>query len=298
MKKLRINYKILIIIISGFFLLSFNNSSRCLNSKNYNTFLYDNIIIDGDFTDWSGIPTLITDPLNDQGTAELDIMEISVANDADNIYIRAKGNTTGHFFDSGKVSFLFNLDGDPANGYSGSEIMIEGLNGYDNRAGFQSGGAIDLGLAYSQTFVGSEIEIEISINRNSVFGDGTDIFPTILSDFQLKIEVLNSSFSIGDDTNYTLYTFSSNTLSINDEIFSSIKFYPNPTKQKITLNNPNQIQLLEASIFDIKGALLINISLREIFKEKNIDISKLSNGSYFIIIKGENGQFSDKFIKQ
>jgi hypothetical protein len=49
------------------------------------------------------------------------------------------------------------------------------------------------------------------------------------------------------------------------------------------------------AIYDVKGVLINEILTSEIFGP--IDISKLSQGSYFIVIQTDEGTLYEKFIK-
>ena len=74
-------------------------------------------------------------------------------------------------------------------------------------------------------------------------------------------------------------------------IAENIKIYPNPVNQVLQVDAPDNYS---AKIYSVIGELkLLTI-------EKQINVSHLKNGIYFIVIKNENGQTvkSEKVIKQ
>ena len=51
---------------------------------------FANIAIDGTFTDWSGVPVLLSDPSD---STKIDIANVQIANDAANLYLRVTYHT-------------------------------------------------------------------------------------------------------------------------------------------------------------------------------------------------------------
>ncbi|NEN25005.1 T9SS type A sorting domain-containing protein [Cryomorpha ignava] len=77
-----------------------------------------------------------------------------------------------------------------------------------------------------------------------------------------------------------------------------ISIYPNPTREKLTLEieNFSQYDNSYLTIFDYSGKRL---RLEAITQSKTqIDVSELSQGFYFIQIQGVGGQIAMKFVKQ
>lgn len=81
---------------------------------------------------------------------------------------------------------------------------------------------------------------------------------------------------------YTLVCGDLNTSELSNSDFS---FYPNPTKDWITISSEKEIK--SVSIFDLSGKL---ISTQAKLIDKKIDLSNLKNGSYLLKIILENGQ--------
>lgn len=86
-------------------------------------------------------------------------------------------------------------------------------------------------------------------------------------------------------------------LSINEEELeiSKLSIFPNPTSEKLTIQLPdNQNNNEKIQIFNTLGCL---VKETEVSYSKEIDVSELTNGVYFVRIKN-NPQQTVKFIKQ
>ena len=81
-----------------------------------------------------------------------------------------------------------------------------------------------------------------------------------------------------------------NSLAVNDFSKSDFSFGPNPASKTITINTENALKSVE--ILSFTGQKISET------KEKNVDVSKLVKGNYFIKITFENGKTTTKkFIK-
>ena len=75
-----------------------------------------------------------------------------------------------------------------------------------------------------------------------------------------------------------------------------ISIFPNPSSDRIQiLNKSNNTPLKEIKVFDTTGR---EVYSNFIFKGETIDISKFSNGMYYLIMKRDNKLKTIKFIKQ
>ncbi|MEQ8624336.1 MAG: M1 family aminopeptidase [Vicingaceae bacterium] len=77
-----------------------------------------------------------------------------------------------------------------------------------------------------------------------------------------------------------------------ESIESHIKIYPNPAKNSLSIEVPDQIQVEEVRIFDLTGSLV-----KESGSIKNINISNLQKGVYFIELKSVNEIYRKRLIK-
>jgi len=73
---------------------------------------------------------------------------------------------------------------------------------------------------------------------------------------------------------------------------ATFKFYPNPTKNKITIDVLDSTNDYEVTIYDILGRVIIQKS-----NENQLDISSVASGVYFLIVKTPNMIFKERFIK-
>lgn len=124
----------------------------------------------------------------------------------------------------------------------------------------------------------------ISYNGNTSFltdlnlGNNTYIY-----DYQS-----NSTGGIDIISYITFHNFPINLLSI-DNFEYSFNIYPNPTQKTLYIDIEKEFT---GAIFDISGKSLMTVNTKE------VDISSLSAGIYFIKISSEGKQFTKKIIKE
>ena len=78
----------------------------------------------------------------------------------------------------------------------------------------------------------------------------------------------------------------------------AITVYPNPSNDVITLSNPQNINLVSISIYDITGRLILSKDLQAASQESTIDIGALQSGNYLLFIKSTFGQITKQLLKQ
>jgi len=105
---------------------------------------YRQILVDGDFSDWSGAPVLYTDP---EDEVDPDFAEVSIANDENFLYIRFTLHLDAPAFADFNSHLFIDTDNNPATGFVpggssiGSDFMVENGIGYYERLGnFNDGG--------------------------------------------------------------------------------------------------------------------------------------------------------------
>ncbi|WP_179321255.1 T9SS type A sorting domain-containing protein [Winogradskyella helgolandensis] len=107
------------------------------------------------------------------------------------------------------------------------------------------------------------------------------------------IQVDNVAYSDSNWTNIDTQTgFSTNcSLSVNDFNLNSISLHPNPTSSILNIEMTKNIK--QATVYSLLGKEVLKI------RNKQIDVSRLSNGVFLIKIEDENGNVSTKrFVKQ
>ncbi|MDP3849368.1 MAG: hypothetical protein Q8Q59_02610 [Luteolibacter sp.] len=143
---------------------------------------FRSIAIDGDFSDWSGIPVIANDPVN--GSA-VDFADVQVANDSDYLYVRFTLHTAASPFSDYNTHLFLDADANQASGFQvsggviGSELMVETGTGYDQRGGgFNEGGINNLG--WSASPAGPATSFELRISRTATFAN--DSAPLLAQD--------------------------------------------------------------------------------------------------------------------
>ncbi|KAB1158073.1 DUF7619 domain-containing protein [Flavobacterium luteum] len=126
--------------------------------------------------------------------------------------------------------------------------------------------------------------------------------------FKIKTKpslVLGDSFSntasIYFDYNFPIITNTATTsvlqsLGTQDFEFSSyFKVYPNPAKQLLNIDVKKNIAVSSISIFNTLGQQILVIPNAQMTKQ--VDVSSLKTGNYFIKVTSNKGSASEKFIK-
>lgn len=90
------------------------------------------------------------------------------------------------------------------------------------------------------------------------------------------------------------------TLSIADSNFieNGVKVFPNPSSGIFTLKKVRAIDLKSAEIFDINGRSIITVDLSMMQNEKEIDISNVTSGIYFMAITSNDAKSVIKLIRE
>src|SRR5262245_6029739 len=99
---------------------------------------FKHITIDGDFTDWAGVPVTYSDASEEGASAGTDFKDVWIAHDQDYVYGRVSFYNTGDLLRAQNNVFV-NGDGDFATGFgirgTGSEMVIQGGTGYQEKNG-------------------------------------------------------------------------------------------------------------------------------------------------------------------
>jgi len=139
---------------------------------------YKRITIDGDFADWAGVPVAYTQPPDT--TNSIAYTNVFLANDENYLYIRLAIATSDNPFTSIENIFFDTdntlLTGYPVSGYIGSELLVQGGAGYDQRAGQFNSGTVS-GLDWQAAPAAPATEFEVRVSRRTTYvSDGTLAF--------------------------------------------------------------------------------------------------------------------------
>ena len=86
-------------------------------------------------------------------------------------------------------------------------------------------------------------------------------------------------------------------LSLEDNILgNSVQFYPNPTKDNLTIENTNLTDF-NIEIFDILGKEVFSINNKGV-RNQNINLSSLKTGVYLMRITADNQTITKRLVKQ
>jgi len=84
------------------------------------------------------------------------------------------------------------------------------------------------------------------------------------------------------------------------ELNNMLNVYPNPTSNYITINYTENgifnLEDLTFSVFDITGKQVIKTSINSV--NNKIDLTNLTNGTYFLKVSGNDFSATQKIIKQ
>ena len=122
-------------------------------------------------------------------------------------------------------------------------------------------------------------------------GNATEVFFYEITEESSTLKKLTITNTNGDQAVYY-----SETLSILDENeFSSVKLYPNPTHNKFSVNT--DVSIDQIKIYNLTGQIVLRFEREAL--NSTYDISSLSSGLYFVkIISSKGNKTVRKLIKQ
>lgn len=135
--------------------------------------------------------------------------------------------------------------------------------------------------------------IATGLTTNSYTWDGTGINNGDAVWFKVK------SYSIDKTLNNEVVSSSSSVATLSLSAFDSnqIKFYPNPVTDELTLEFQNGLTDVSIEIYDLHGRLIITELLNEA-SVKKVNTQYLSEGLYFLQVKGADFKQVFKFLKK
>lgn len=149
------------------------------------------------------------------------------------------------------------------------------------------GGSIDTAMIWFKGASGaspSTTPILEDDSNHQLFSLAVDDF-----DYDGYLDIAYTGYFSNSGVNW--YENETDLLGLNDNELSSIKLYPNPTKNQ--LNFKGFSEAFDVSVYDILGKNVLNKTMDV---NATLDVSKLHNGIYIIKFNGYNSNF--KFVKQ
>ncbi len=166
-------------------------------------------------------------------------------------------------------------------------------------SGTETGGCGSISFKHKQMYSTTGGALNVYINGNSVASDiavtATETLTTInninvLGSFTIKIESNNITQIGVDDVSWEGYT-----TGVENQVSSNILVYPNPTQNTITVSNININDKI--SIINYLGQNILNLNAKS--ENQIIDLSKQSEGIYFVLIYEDNKLIkTQKIIKR
>jgi len=149
-------------------------------------------------------------------------------------------------------------------------------------------------ISSSSNFV-TVVDIENPATPNDEFGYA----PTDLNIMGNRLVFVGGTSDVGKELRYIDIdglTNSMEVLALND--FSC---FPNPTNENTTISFSTEEALSEVRIIDMQGRVLERFSLKNQnsrVRQFDLQMKDWANGTYFVLIVGKNGVFSEKIVKQ
>ena len=165
--------------------------------------VYAHIAIDGSTSDWVGVPLLATAPATNTAVS---FARLYAANDNDYLYLRFTLHAPATPFSDYNTHLFVDRDNNPLTGCRpsgsafGSELMIEGATGYDQRnGGWNEGTASGTSWLLSPSGAGTNFELRLS--RQAVYAGGAPVFTN--ATIRLLLQDNRGSMLIPQGVSYT-----------------------------------------------------------------------------------------------
>jgi len=137
------------------------------------------------------------------------------------------------------------------------------------------------------------VKVEVSENNIKYYFNNT-LIATVNNFTKINLEGMNFLHdNYGGDAYYDNIVYNSDNLAVNDVKKENIKLYPNPVKDILKINIPNNENISELNIYNVAGQKV------KTSNQSDINVESLSKGVYLIDIKTDkNKTYNSKFIKQ
>ena len=251
----------------------------------------------------SGTWTQIGNDIDGEAAGDRSGIKFSISSDGSTIAIGSILND-GNGIDSGHVRVFQNISsvwtqiGNDINGEVAGDHFGNGISlSLDNNilivgADLNDGNGIDSGHVRVFRYVsGTWIQVGIDIN-----GEGADDKSGVSNSLSSNATILaiGSSFNDGNgiDSGHVRLFDITNFLSSNEFVLENFTITPNPTSQLININLNDSLEFQKATIYNTLGQIIKTETT------KNISVSDLSNGTYFIEVETNKGKATKTFIKE
>ena len=182
----------------------------------------------------------------------------------------ASGDQFGSFFDLSSNGSIIAI-GAPLNDSNGSNSG--NVKVYENQSGVWTQVGSTINGSAAGDFFGNSVRLSTDSNILSIGGYNNDT---------------NGS----DSGHVRVYDLSGLTLASDNFVLENFSVSPNPTTDKVSITLTNNLELKAVSIYNYFGQKIKKIQSRE------VDLSSLSIGVYFLEIETNKGKASRKVVKK
>lgn len=162
--------------------------------------VFANIVVDGDLSDWDGIPSRLSLPSSGD---TIDFQDVYVANDSAYLYGRFTLHAPASPFTDFNTHVFIDTDGNGASGFVpgaslfGSEVMVESGAAFDQRNGGFNEGSVSA-LDWSFAPAGSAQDFEFRISRAALYADDSPVFGALADGLRLLLQDNRGDSLAGD----------------------------------------------------------------------------------------------------
>jgi len=214
------------------------------------------------------------------GTSATGLGTITVTNSGTN-----PGDMVQNFTTSGKTSTFFSITGNmnsTAGNVSYSGLTLTACLKIETATSitFTTASASTLTLVFDATFI------------KAIKVDGV-AYTAVAGVVKVSLTAGLHTITKGDTANlYYISVVNNSSTSVENVAASKLSLYPNPVKNCLSISSKDAIQKID--IYNLTGILVKHIEN----KFKTIDVSNLSNGSYFVKVYTVQGIVTEKIIKE
>lgn len=166
-----------------------------------------------------------------------------------------------------------------------SYIPLNQYPSYVARQGLKTGNSATLDMIHNDDWMAGRLnslsypDWQFSSNSSTRNFPQAEMSGSNLSDFGATVGEVNVDFS---------------TLSVDDEIASKFRVYPNPTKNFLAIE-AGSVEISSVSVFNILGAKVLE---QNELTENKLNVSSLESGIYLLKVEAGNSSITKKFLKE
>ena len=116
----------------------------------------------------------------------------------------------------------------------------------------------------------------------------------------LSLDIKGDNRFLGSAIDVGAYEIEDSTLNLDDNLFSNAKIaiFPNPAESIVTIKNDTHQKIEKFELFDLTGRLVKTIRFEENQESYTVDLSKINQSTYLVIISSKNFKVTKMLIKK